>query len=58
MQTPPSHKEAHAKSVTATMFAPVARRKTSFQEGQIIVTADLQGEVKIFENKQVMSHSV
>lgn len=44
-------KVAHSSTVTAALFAPFDKRKTTLQEGQIIVTSDLYGEMKVFENK-------
>ena len=44
---------AHGNTVTVTLFAPFTRRKTKYQEGQILATADASGEIKVFENRQV-----
>jgi len=44
--------QAHPNVVTCAIFAPFSRRETKlFSEGQIIVTADASGEMKVFENK-------
>jgi len=42
---------AHSATVTVAMFAPFGRRKTKLNEGQIIVTCDTSGEIKVYENK-------
>jgi len=43
--------KAHGSTTTVAIFAPVSRRKTKLMEGQIMVTADCTGEIKVFENK-------
>ena len=45
--------EAHGNAVTCALFAPFTRRKTKLMEGQIIVTCDSSGEIKVFENKDM-----
>ena len=39
------------------MFAPFGRRKSRMVEGQIIITADSTGEIKVFENKDLTAMS-
>jgi hypothetical protein len=38
--------------VTIALFAPFGKRKTKYgEEGQIIVTGDSSGDIKVFENR-------
>jgi len=45
--------KAHGNAVTCSIFAPFTRRKTKLTEGQIIITCDSSGEIKVFENKDM-----
>jgi len=49
--------QAHQNVVTSAIFAPFNKRVTKFSEGQILVTADSLGEIKVFENKSLDSIS-
>jgi len=49
--------QAHSNAVTVALFAPLNRRKTKLEEGQIIVTTDTSGELKVFENKRITTSS-
>jgi len=50
--------QAHSSCVSVALFAPCSKRKTKMKEEQIIVTADTTGEIRVFENKPVINHSL
>lgn len=43
--------KAHSNTVSVALFAPFDKRKSHLEEGQVIITGDLSGEIKVFENK-------